>query len=99
MIDRPFQFGDLPPIGTPGALQPREPRVVSITGGKPKRRAAPDRPPWFAGAVADERGRPMPILANVTLALRAAPELRESFAFDELQRQIIVDRELPLAEG
>ena len=100
MIERPFQFDDLPPIETPGARQPREPRVVPIGAArKSKRGAVDDRPTWLQGAVCDDRDRALPILANVALVLRSAPELREAFTFDELQRQIIVDRELPLAAG
>ena len=88
---------DLPVVDTPAAPPPR---IVSITAArKPKRRASPDRAPWLRAAVEDDGGRPMPILANVALVLRASVELREAFTYDELQRQIIVARELPLADG
>lgn len=77
-----------------------EPRVVSIASAKKtKRRISPDRADWLQGAVEDNVGRVLPVLANATHALRQAPELREVFSYDELQRQVIVDRELPLAEG
>jgi hypothetical protein len=35
----------------------------------------------------------------VALALRSAPELKDAFSFDELQRAVIVDKPLPLADG
>ena len=97
MADRIFNLdSDLPSIKMPVA----PPRVVSLAvAKKSKRRAFLDRPAWLSDAVEDEGGRILPILANVTLALRSAPELREAFTFDELQRQIIVARELPLAAG
>ena len=88
---------DLPVVD---AAATPSPRVIPISAAKkPKRRTFPDRPTWLQSAVEDNQGRILPILANVALALRSAPELREAFTFDELQRQIIVDRELPLAEG
>ena len=66
---------------------------------KAKRSTAPKHAAWLRSAVEDERGRVLPNLANVAHALRSASELRDAFTFDELQRQIIVDRELPLAPG
>jgi predicted P-loop ATPase len=36
---------------------------------------------------------------NAALALRSAPELKSAFRFDELQRLVIVDKPLPLADG
>ena len=54
-------------------------RVVSIESArKPKRKTSPSRASWLKGAVEDDRGRVLPILANVALALRTAPELREA---------------------
>jgi predicted P-loop ATPase len=73
------------------------PQVVSITTAKkPRRRASP---PWLDGSVKDDRGRVLAILRNAALALRAAPELEGVFRFDELQRLVIVEKPLPLAEG
>jgi predicted P-loop ATPase len=80
---------------------PAEPRIVGIsTAARAKKRhASPDRAEWLKAAIEDDRGRLIPNLANAALVLRSAPELREAFSFDELQRQIIVERELPLADG
>jgi predicted P-loop ATPase len=73
------------------------PQVVSITTAKkPRRRASP---PWLDGSVKDDRGRVLAILRNAALALREAPELEGVFRFDELQRLVIVEKPLPLAEG
>jgi predicted P-loop ATPase len=75
--------------------------VVSISSAKraAERALAPDLPPWLEGALYDERLRVMPILRNVTLALRAAPELENAFSFDELARMVMVEAPLPLASG
>jgi predicted P-loop ATPase len=71
-------------------------RVVSIARArKPRRRM----PPWLDMALKDERGRILPILRNGALALRAAPELTDAFAHDDLQRLVMVTGDLPLAEG
>ena len=56
-------------------------------------------PDWLEGAETDDRGRTLPILRNVMLALRSAPEIGESFAYDELERFVVVKRLLPLADG
>ncbi len=73
------------------------PRVVSIaTAKKPRRRASA---PWLDGTIKDERGRVLPVLRNAALALREAPELEGVFRFDELQRIVIVEKALPLADG
>jgi Virulence-associated protein E len=72
------------------------PKLVSITSAKKPRRRSP---PWLDAAIKDERGRILPILRNAAIALRAAPELSDSFRFDELQRLVIVDKPLPLADG
>lgn len=78
--------------------------VVEIGARKPpakhrKRSGARAAPAWLAGLIPDDHGRPMPILANVLAALRAAPEIAEAFGFDEMQRTSVQLRELPLAPG
>jgi len=78
---------------------PSEAVVALPLGRKAKRGAAQGRPDWLRNAIEDDRGRIVPNLANAALALRSAPELREAFTFDELERRIIVDRDLPLAAG
>ena len=74
-------------------------RVVPLSTATKQKRRPPDRAAWFQSAVEDERGRILANLANAATALRSAPELREAFSYDELAHQIIVDRDLPLAEG
>ena len=66
-------------------------------GGK----AAPveELAPWLAAALLDDRGRVLAILANVMLALRAAPELAGSFAFDEMMRAPILATGTPAGGG
>jgi predicted P-loop ATPase len=63
---------------------------------KGKRRAKNEGPPWLAGAICDDRGHVLPVLANVMIALRAAPEIADAFTFDEMMRAPILTRELPL---
>jgi hypothetical protein len=76
-------------------------RVVDLSAARTARRRHNDhdRPPWIDDALVDDRGRAIPILHNVAMALRAAPELADAFAFDELRRGVILERVLPLADG
>ena len=66
---------------------------------KPARsgRAAHDRVDWLSAAVEDDKGRVHANIANVLIALRAAPELVDVFAFDEMQQTAVQVRELPTA--
>jgi predicted P-loop ATPase len=41
---------------------------------------------WLSRCIKDERGNPLPILANVMLALRSDPALTNGFAFDEMEQ-------------
>lgn len=77
------------------------PRVVPIAAARKQRRrpAHVELPEWLAGAIDDERGRIVPNLANAALALRMAPELKDVFRYDELQRVVIVDKALPVVEA
>jgi predicted P-loop ATPase len=88
MATSPSDSDDTPPVAAP--------RVVSIaTAKKPRRRT----PFWLDGAVKDERGRVLPILRNAAVVLREAPELEGVFRFDELQRLVIIEKPLPIADG
>lgn len=62
------------------------------------RQAEADRstsPDWKRGLMVDDRGVPLPILANAAHALRTAPELAGMVTFDEMARQAQVTRVLP----
>ena len=76
-------------------------RVVPIAAAKkPKQEPRQSqRAEWLKGAIHDDRGRIIAKLANVALALRAAPELADAFSFDELERRVVVNVDLPRAEG
>jgi predicted P-loop ATPase len=52
---------------------------------------------WLRNCVCDDRGRIVPNLANLLVALRAAPELIDVFAFDEMIRAPILMKDLPIA--
>jgi hypothetical protein len=97
-----------PPAKANGHDDPQLAAETSKTGGavisldakrSRKKPSAAQRAPWLSGAICDERGRPLAVLANVMLALRAAPELADALTFDEMMRAPILNRELPLANG
>ncbi len=64
-----------------------------------KKTAARGSGAGIEGALTDERGQILPILANVMIPLRAAPEISEAFSFDEMLRATVLDKPLPLVEG
>lgn len=72
-----------------------------VPGGKSRLtrngRASDCRADWLQAAVRDERGRVHANVANVLIALRAAPELVDVFAFDEMQQTAVQMRDLPIA--
>jgi predicted P-loop ATPase len=55
------------------------------------------RAAWLSDCLCDDRGRAQPILANLMVGLRAAPELSDAFTFDEMLRAPILSKELPIA--
>jgi predicted P-loop ATPase len=74
--------------------------VISLAAKRSRKKPSPaQRTPWLAAAICDDRGRTLPILANVMLALRGAPELADALTFDEMMRAPILNRQLPLADG
>jgi predicted P-loop ATPase len=50
---------------------------------------------WPADFVRDDRGKPLPILANIMVALRSAPEISGAFSQDDMLRAVILESELP----
>ncbi len=67
-----------------------------------KRRAKTQLPSWLSGATCDDRGRALPNLANLMIALRHAPQIADAFTFDEMMCAPILARALPAvarAEG
>lgn len=65
-----------------------DPAELGYEGRKerPRRQAGADdggeRPPWLSECLTDDKGRPMPILANVMQALRSDPYIKHLFAHD-----------------
>ena len=87
-------------IYTTTRFRPDGPRLEPVPSKKVRRRGArSERPSWLNGAVEDDRGRILPNLANVLIALRSAPEAKSTFAFDEMQCASVLLRELPIAPG
>lgn len=72
---------------------------IPLEGARARRRPPVARAPWLKDCICDERGRIVPNLANVLIALRAAPELAEAFAYDAMLCTAILKKELPIAPG
>ena len=85
---------ELPPGPKPG----NGATVVTLETKRVKRNAKAPPAPWLAGAITDSRGRILPILANLMIALRSAPEIAEAFAYDEMLRAPLLTRPLPAEE-
>jgi predicted P-loop ATPase len=88
----------LPQAETPATPTPGKGGNATATALSSKRRATKERPSWLVGATCDDRGRVLPNLANLMIALRAVPEIADAFRFDEMMRAPILTRELPLVE-
>lgn len=54
-------------------------------------------PSWLDGCERDDRGKIIPNLANLMIALRLDPALADAFAFDQMLRAPVLRRELPRA--
>jgi predicted P-loop ATPase len=74
--------------------------VVTIKPFQPKQaRSKEGETAWLNGCVRDDRGCVVANLANVLVALRMAPELKDAFAYDLMLCATILRQELPLASG
>lgn len=73
---------------------------IPLEGARARKRPPPAaRAPWLKDCICDERGRIVPNLANVLIALRTAQELAEAFASDAMLCAAILMKELPVAPG
>jgi hypothetical protein len=79
-------------------LPATEPERRKRPGKRAERHAENDAPRWLAGAVCDALKRPLPILANLMTALRAAPEIADAFTFDEMNLSPVLTRALPVTD-
>ena len=61
----------------------------------PKQNAEPLFPAWVGGCIRDDKGRVVPNLANALLALRSAPELKDTFATDLMLQAVVLDYAVP----
>jgi hypothetical protein len=68
-------------------------KVIALAS---KRRPKKEGPPWLADATRDDRGRVLPNLANLMIALRNAPDIADAFTYDEMLRAAILTRALPI---
>ena len=75
----------------------------AIADGKQHPKSAPQRPPhrqppaWLQTCERDHRGRIIPNLANLMIALRCDPSLVDVFAFDQMLHAPVLRKELPAA--
>jgi predicted P-loop ATPase len=74
----------------------------AIAVGKQHPKSAPSKPQktvpsWLDGCERDDRGKIIPNLANLMIALRLDPALADAFAFDQMLRAPVLRRELPPA--
>jgi predicted P-loop ATPase len=83
------------------AERARAPNTIAdfaAAAAKPKRkrptRALPD---WASRCIFDDYGRIIPNLANVLIALRALPEVKDAFAYDEMSCSARIRAALPVA--
>ncbi|MGY4499161.1 putative P-loop ATPase [Bradyrhizobium sp. GM24.11] len=60
--------------------------------------AFPVKDTWLAQCIS-ENGRPLPVVTNALVALRRDPDIRDAFAYDEMQRSTIMMHQIgaPLA--
>jgi predicted P-loop ATPase len=104
MTDYPEDFGSWPPQKRDAFFAERAKRCRESKGRNgekvialaSKRRPKKEGPPWLADAVCDGGGRPLPVLANIMVALRAAPQIEDAFNFDEMLRAPILMLALPM---
>lgn len=66
----------------------RGPRVVQLVQ---------PLPPWNAALRRNGNGLVYPDLANVLIALRSEPQLRDAFAFDEMLQESMLQKQPPIA--
>ena len=59
----------------------------------------PAKPEWHRELLRDGKGRVLPVLANVMTVLRAAPELADTVAHDDMLKAALLKVALPLIEG
>jgi hypothetical protein len=56
-------------------------------------------PDWLHDCLTGDNGRPLPNLANILIALRADPALKECFAFDQMLQAPLLMRLRDNSEG
>ena len=74
----------------------------AIADGRRRPKSAPPRiqkpiPSWLGSCERDDRGKIIPNLANLMIALRLDPDLADAFAFDQMLRAPVLRLALPAA--
>jgi len=90
-------------LTTGAAIQCRADRERTTASQKGRRKAKSDRrfdlPAWMQDCRADDHDRIVPDYRNLMIVLRAAPPLAGALAFDEMQCEAVLLKELPVAPG
>jgi predicted P-loop ATPase len=73
--------------------------VISLASKRRGKRKPRAGTPWLEPAITDDRGRVLPILANIMIGLREAPEIAQAFVYDEMLRAPLIVQALPIVDG
>lgn len=102
---RVLMLPDLPPKGdvadwiaaggTADALKALADGAADVGQEAPPDAAPEEESDWTQWLQRDESGSPLNNLANAMTALRSAPELRQCFAYDQMQRATMVVQPVP----
>jgi predicted P-loop ATPase len=91
----------LPHKGDPhdwqGTLEEFE-QLVAETGDVDTKVEEPFPPVWLRDAICDDKGIPLPNLANVMTALRSDPKIKGALAYDEMLCAVVVNDERPVRD-
>jgi hypothetical protein len=71
--------------------------VVAAAAKPARKRPTRSLPDWASRCIFDDYGRIIPNLANVLIALRALPEVRDAFAYDAMSCCAILRQAMPVA--
>jgi len=91
----------LPHKGDPhdwqGTLEEFE-QLVAETGDGDTKVEETFPPVWLRDAICDDKGMPLPILANVMTALRSDPKISGALAYDEMLCAVVLNGDRPVRD-
>jgi len=80
-----------------GTLEEFE-QLVAEAGDVDTKVGEPFPPVWLSDAICDDRGMPLPNLANVMTALRSDPKIKGALAYDEMLCAVALEGERPVRD-